>query len=34
MALARGLAARAVSFEVSLDAPAPVGAFLKLSFRQ
>jgi acyl-coenzyme A thioesterase PaaI-like protein len=33
MALACGLDARAVSFEVSLDAPAPVGAYLELEAR-
>ncbi len=33
MALACGLDARAVSFEVSLDAPAPVGAYVELEAR-
>jgi acyl-coenzyme A thioesterase PaaI-like protein len=33
MALACGLEARPVSFEVSLDAPAPVGAFVEVHAR-
>ncbi len=33
MALACGADARAVSFEISLDAPAPVGTFLELEAR-
>ena len=33
MALACGLDARAVSFEVSLDAPAPVGSFVEVVAR-
>ena len=33
MALSCGLDARAISFEVSLETPAPVGAFLEVSAR-
>ena len=33
MALACGVDARAVSFEVSLDAPAPVGAYVEVEAR-
>ena len=33
MALACGLDARAVSFEVALDAPAPVGAYVEVQAR-